>query len=228
MKGLLARMIDYDDKNSLGFRLRAKRIRPLLELVAELHARHGCVRLVDIGGTRTYWKIVPEDVFKKYQLHVTIINLSNTLGDSASEHFDFIEGDGCNLSMLPDKSFHIAHSNSVIEHVGSWVNMKSFANEIRRISECYYVQTPNFWFPVEPHSMSIFSHWLPLNVRIRLLQTRHVGRWRKVDSIDAAMSTFDRIFLLDKHMFRYLFGDATVVFEKFFFFNKSWIAIKKE
>ena len=58
----LARWLsNYDNPRSLGSRLRARRIGPLLQLIEQAYARHGEVRIVDIGGTRAYWRIVPAD-----------------------------------------------------------------------------------------------------------------------------------------------------------------------
>jgi len=81
----------------------------------------------------------------------------------AKDHgpFKFFEADGCNLAAFADHSFDIAHSNSVLEHVGSWARMVQFAKEVSRVSEKYFVQTPNYWFPIEPHFVTPFFQWFP-------------------------------------------------------------------
>ena len=75
---------------------------------------------------------------------------SRGLGDVYKRQpiFSFVEGDGRNLSNFGDKTFDIAHSNSVLEHVGNWEDMHRFAGEIARVGRKYFVQTPSFWFPV--------------------------------------------------------------------------------
>ena len=48
--------------------------------------------------------------------------------------------------------------------------------EIRRVaSAAYWVQTPNFWFPIEPHFLVPAWHWLPEDARVAILRRRGVG-----------------------------------------------------
>ena len=49
------------------------------------------------------------------------------------------------------------------------------AGEVRRVATAYWVQTPNFWFPVEPHFLVPAWHWLPERTRVAILQRRGVG-----------------------------------------------------
>jgi hypothetical protein len=35
------------------------------------------------------------------------------------------------------------------------------ARETVQVGRSYYLQTPNFWFPLEPHYGVPFIHWLP-------------------------------------------------------------------
>jgi SAM-dependent methyltransferase len=59
---------------------------------------------------------------------------------------------------LRDQSFDLAMSNSVIEHVP---DQAKFAAEMMRVGKRLYCQTPSEWFPVEPHYLGLFVHWLP-------------------------------------------------------------------
>lgn len=71
-----------------------------------------------------------------------------------------MKGDATNLSQYSDKSFDIVFSNSVIEHLYTKENQISMAKEVNRVGKNYFIQTPNYWFPIEPHwvfpSFSIF------------------------------------------------------------------------
>ena len=40
---------------------------------------------------------------------------------------------------------------------------------MRRIASAYWVQTPNFWFPIEPHFLMPGWQWMPRAVRTELL-----------------------------------------------------------
>lgn len=126
-----------------------------------------------------------------------------------------------------DKSFDIAHSNSVIEHVGGWVNMVDFAKEIKRLAPKIYVQTPNYWFPLEPHFMFPFFHWLPEPVRVSLSRHFALGHFERANNIDDAVRKVQSINILDTKMFQALFPDASIKKEKFIFMTKSLIAIKE-
>ena len=153
-KKIASLVSDYNDGQSLGSKLRKKRIAPLLAMIEETAKEKGSVSIIDIGGTETYWNIVPKDFLEKNKVTITLINLpsNNKLEDHGCFHFT--EGDACDLSRFEDKAFDIAHSNSVIEHVGDWRRMFIFALELKRVANKYFVQTPNFWFPVEPHCMT--------------------------------------------------------------------------
>jgi ubiquinone/menaquinone biosynthesis C-methylase UbiE len=79
-----------------------------------------------------------------------------------------IVGDARDLSMFADQSFDMVICNSVIEHVGNWLDMRVAANEARRVGKRGWFQAPAFEFPLEQHFLLPFIHWLadPLQVSI--------------------------------------------------------------
>jgi SAM-dependent methyltransferase len=217
---------NYENQASVGSRFRAKRIAPLRKLIETVFREHGTVNMIDVGGTEKYWGIVPRQFLIDNKVSITILNLPGQPLTEAHDPFKFVEGDGCDLSMFDDHSFHVAHSNSVLEHVGDWNRMLQFAGEVSRVSERYFVQTPNYWFPIEPHSMTPFFHWLPKPIRIWLVSHFQLGHWEKAASRDDAVRIVESARLLNKKRFQQLFGDAEISTERFLGLPKSFVAIR--
>ena len=218
----------YADPSSLGSRLRARRVGPLVQLISDAHARYGHVRLLDVGGRKGYWSILPPDFLRQHDVKVELLNLSDDIQGEDDDIFEHVVGDACNLEMYSDKSFHIAHSNSVIEHVGGWGNVKRFASEIRRVASGLFVQTPNFWFPIEPHYMAPFIHWLPRPLQEVMVRRLPLGYFRRKEpDWDSAMACIDATpRLLNARAYRLLFPDCSLVKERFFMLPKSLIAVR--
>jgi hypothetical protein len=221
------KLTNYDNQKSIGSKLRSKRIAPLLEMIDAVSIEHNSVNIIDIGGTERYWGIVSRRSIEKLNVNITIVNISGTLMPRDYGPFKFVEADGCDLVGFQDNSFHIAHSNSVVEHVGDWERMTQFAKELSRVSQQYFVQTPNYWFPIEPHCMTPLYHWLPKPIRVWLVLRYQLGNWGKAASIDHAVRIVESARLLNRKMFQELFKDANVLTEKMFCLPKSFIAIKK-
>jgi hypothetical protein len=105
--------------------------------------------------------------------------------------------------------------------------MVSFSKEISRVASSYFVQTPNYWFPMEPHLMIPFFQWLPKPLQIFLVMKINLGHSSKAESVDKAVRIIESVSLLNKKMFSELFKDAEVKYEFFFLLKKSFIAIRK-
>ncbi len=140
--------------------MRARRFKVFKDLVLGVGGKS--VSILDIGGTIDFWdKHAPflHDVDKP--IDITIINIppittekSHSFGN-VSVHI--VEGDATNMRSIDTFQFDLAFSNSVIEHVGNLYQQMAMANEVMRISKGYFIQTPNYWFPVEPHFL--FPFW---------------------------------------------------------------------
>jgi hypothetical protein len=100
------------------------------------------------------------------------------------------------------------------------------AREIRRLAPAYYVQTPNFWFPYEPHFRFPLFQLLPEQVRYRLLMQFSLGFGGRRETVDAAMRGVQSVDLLDYAQMRELFPDARLVRELFGPLTKSIMAIR--
>lgn len=190
--------------------------------------QYGFVSIIDIGGTEQYWRIVPSQYLKQHNVGITIVNLPGSSLPKDHGPFRFVQADGCDLGCFSDKSFHIAHSNSVVEHVGDWERMVQFAKELSRVAEQSFVQTPNYWFPVEPHSMTPFFHWLPKPLRIWLVMHFQLGGyWKKATSVDEAVRIVESSRLLNRKMLQELFKDGRVLTERYLGLAKSFISIRR-
>ena len=223
-------LADTRDPNSLSTRLRRRRDIKLRALIASIAAPTGSISILDMGGTVEYWERLGIDFLRERGATVTLINRSATeLSDARTYDgiFNYAVGDACDLSQFGDDNFDLAHSNSVIEHVYTWANMKAFASETRRVATFYYVQTPYFWFPIDPHyyKMPLF-HWFPRPTRAWLLSAFPIAHSGTVKTVDAAYEIVDAARLLDYRQFKFLFPDSSTAFERFGGLPKSMIAIR--
>jgi hypothetical protein len=208
---------------------RSQRDANIKALIASAPRRDEYLRIIDIGGSMSYWQRLGIDFLRAHKVKIDLLNL---LDDELHrdvddfEIFSFIVGDA-RATGLSDMSYDICHSNSVIEHVGLWWDFESFANETRRLAPSYYVQTPNFWFPIEPHFWRLpLFHWLPRPIRIRLFQYLPLATVGRAPDYRTACYFADRARLLNRPQMKCLFPDSDLLPERIIFFNKSYIAIR--
>lgn len=213
----------YGDAQSLAFRCRTRRFARIRPLIERIIAEKGACRILDLGGTEYYWAIFGDFVAER-PIEIDLLNLRAV--PVRSEKVRSLQGDATDLSSVDDMSYDLVHSNSVIEHVGSWRQMTAMAANVRRLAPAYYVQTPYFWFPVEPHFRAVGFHWLPEQIRARLLMRLNLGFGGKRETLDAAMQAVQSAALLDLGQFRELFPDASIERERFFGLTKSLMAIR--
>jgi len=187
-------------------------------------AEKGSCHILDIGGTAGYWKSYREKI--PAGVSISLVNLTREEVPSG-DIFNSLVGDARNLSEFADQSFDIVYSNSVIEHVGLWRDMAAMAKEVRRLAPRYFIQTPNYWFPIEAHYRLPYFHLLPDPVKQTLLLRGRRGFVPQAKDIGEASSRTQYAFLLTKRQMEFLFPEAQVEREKFFGFTKSLIAIKE-
>lgn len=124
----------------------------------------------------------------------------------------FVRADARELPFLAGE-YAIAYSNSVVEHVVEPADRRRYADEVRRVGRRYFVQTPNRWFPVEPHALLPLVHFLPRALGRRL--------WRLGVSDDP----FDNTRLLGARELRRLFPDGEIVRERVGPLTKSLVVV---
>jgi hypothetical protein len=104
--------------------------------------------------------------------------------------------------------------------------MRQFSREVSRVADKYFVQTPNYWFPIEPHFMTLFFHWLPKPLRVWAMLKFSLGSEERRTTVDSAVRAVENARLLDKRMFGALFPDARIQIERVLLLPKSLIAIR--
>jgi hypothetical protein len=224
--GMTRWLTDYRNPRDVRSRLRRRRAAPLRAMIEATYRRRGRVDLVDIGGTRTYWNILPPEFLRDHHVAITLVNLPGAPLPALEPGFSWVGADACDLSCFADNQFDIVHSNSVVEHLGSWARMKQFAREARRLAPALFIQTPNFWFPIEPHLMTPGFQWLPVQLQAALLVRTGLGYLVRAPNLDEAMSKAEQIRLLDAKALATLFPDATILREQFGPLTKSLIAVR--
>jgi len=116
------------------------------------------------------------------------------------------------LDGLPfaDGEFDLAYCSSVIEHVAPR-DREAFARELRRVARGWYVQTPAYSFPIEPHALLPGAHWLPVRLRRVYWRAGVAGAW-------------EDIALLRRAEMAALFGEP--VAERLGPLVKSWVSVR--
>jgi SAM-dependent methyltransferase len=122
----------------------------------------------------------------------------------------FVHADPAAGLPFADNEFDLAYCSSVIEHVPP-ARRAMFASELRRVGRGWFVQTPAFSFPIEPHSLLPAAHWLPPRLRRRYWRLGAAGEW-------------EQISLLRRSEIEALFGSALP--ERVGPLVKSWVCVR--
>jgi hypothetical protein len=214
----LKKFFDNRQAGSLAARMRRRRFAFFLSLLDRVPRP---AKILDVGGTQSFWEVMGHT--NLHDLRVTLLNLESQPVSGSS--FESIAGDARDLSRYPDASFDVVFSNSVIEHLGpSFGDQQQMANEIRRVGQRYFVQTPNRHFPIEPHFLTPGFQFLPVSVRVWAVTHFDVGWYRKFADRDAARREVESISLLTERQIRRLFPGALIYKEDFVGLTKSFVA----
>lgn len=187
-----------------------------MALFIETMGIKGGEKVIDLGGTPSFWADCP------YSLEITIVNLPgfNPPEPGDTHHkITLIEGDACDINFAGDNSFDIAHSNSVIEHVGDETNQARLANEAHRLAPRYWVQTPSIWFPIEAHNNMPFWLFYP-----PVLKRALIRRWRQ--KLPAWTEMVEGTTVLMRNDIQNMFPDGTIWTERVLGFAKSYVVYR--
>src|SRR4051794_14619722 len=203
------RSVTPDVYGSSPARLRSRLASPLAARARERrHARlfpltgvRPGMRVVDVGcGALGLRALEPA-------LDITGVDLVDRPGYPG----DFVRADAAAHLPFDDGAFDLAYASSVIEHVAPQRRAR-FAGELRRVAGGWYVQTPAWSFPVEPHALLPAAHWLPARLRRPYWRLGAQGPW-------------EDIRLLRRSELEALFPGGAVVAERLGPLAKGWVAI---
>jgi len=220
MTAIIDKIYNHQNSNSLASKLRKKRFAFFQFLLESLPSP---IKVLDVGGTLSFWEniCILHEVNKK--IDITIINRYLEENNSAYPNIKQFVGDATNMKTFKDKEFDVIFSNSVIEHVGDYEQQLKMARELMRVSKRYFLQTPNLYFPIEPHFVFPFFQFLPIEMRILLLSKFDLGWMKKTSNKEKAREIITGIKLLKKNEFTNLFPNSNLYEEKFLGLTKSFI-----
>jgi len=182
------------------------------------------IKILDIGGTEDYWNSMGLNLGNN--IEIVLLNLYKIEVSGAG--FSSIKGDACHLEGMADKSFDLVFSNSVIEHLFSIQNQQKMASEVKRVGKNYYIQTPNKFFPIEPHWIFPFFQFLPFGLKVYLTKNFNLGHIPKAKNKQEAIDLVNEVNLLSKKELENLFSESKLYIEKFMGFHKSYAVYKIE
>jgi SAM-dependent methyltransferase len=130
--------------------------------------------------------------------------------DQPSYPGPFVRADPADGLPFADDAFDLVYCSSVIEHVPP-ARRAAFAAELRRVGRGWFVQTPAFGFPLEPHALLPGAHWLPRRLRRPYWRLGATGGWEEIS-------------LLRRSELESLFGPALP--ERVGPLVKSWVCVR--
>lgn len=190
--------------------------------------------ILDLGGSNgVYMDRFKKDFGKSFNILIADIN-ERSLESAREKGFEtrYLDGGKEGFS-FNDSEFDCIFCNSVIEHVTiskdeiwetrnnfrerSLLIQKKFADEIRRCSKSYYVQTPHRHFPIEAHTWFPFIGFMPRIIQVLFIKGLNKFWFKK---------TTPDWNLLDENQMKEFFPDAKITVIKKMGFKKEIIAIK--
>jgi hypothetical protein len=218
MMDALRKLANNQQGSSLAAKWRRKRFVLFESLVSQLGTSY---TVLDVGGTEVFWEVM--GFAQEPDTKVVLLNVHEAA--TSRPNFTSTVGDARNMSGFKDNQFDVVFSNSVIEHVGGYDDQRLMADEIRRVGMRYFVQTPNRFFPIEPHFLFPFFQFLPLSLKVFLVRHFDLGFYARgaIPDKRRAVEIVSSIRLLTERELRNLFPEGTMYKEKLFGMTKSFI-----
>jgi hypothetical protein len=207
---------DPAEGKSLSSRRREVRFQELVRRFPRLRD----MRVLDLGGTPDFWRSVPVR-----PAFVTTMNLDEYR--PAESWLEHVVGDACVESSLDSCSgrYDLVVSNSLIEHVGGFQRRQDLAEIVMSTAPRYWVQTPDRYFPIEPHYIAPGFQFLPPGVRAAAVQHWPLAHER-VRTRQEALAQVLMIDLIGANELSFLFPAADIWHERYCGLSKSIVAVK--
>lgn len=214
---ILRKLVRGDIKGNPANYFRNKRARLLIQLLGNNAKKN--LRILDIGGTDYFWETI--DIQQRQSWKITLLN--NEFIENKKSEFNYLFGNALDLSSIDNSSFDFIYSNSVIEHVGNFEAQKQFANQVLSFNKPYFIQTPNYYFPFEPHFLVLGFHFLPVKIRAFLIRHFNLGWYKREKDYHKSLELATSIRLMKLKELKLIFPNAKIIREKILFLTKSFI-----
>lgn len=210
------RLADPHEPRSLSSSRRAKRFAELVRRFPDLAQ----MRVLDLGGTPDFWRSAPVQ-----PAYVTTMNLDTWTADEP--WLDHVTADACDVSSLDRCAgdYDLVVSNSLIEHVGGFLKRQELAHVVEKAAPSHWVQTPDRYFPIEPHFVGPGFQFLPVRARAELVRRWPIAHER-VHTSEEALAQVLTIELISSAELAHLFPGSTIWHERLAGLSKSIVAVR--
>lgn len=219
MTAIIGKIYDHQRSDSLAANLRKKRLALFKELIESINHP---LKILDVGGRESFWQRAGFLEQEMSNIKITLLNINPREAQVTHPNVKSVVGDARNMQQFEDNEFDVVFSNSVIEHVGEYNAQLQMANEVIRVGKRYFVQTPNLYFPIEPHFVFPLFQFIPLNLRVWLMTHFDLGWHKKIADQQSALELVSSVRLMSKKEVLALFPNANLFEEKFFGLTKSF------
>lgn len=177
------------------------------------------MRVLDLGGYPAFWMRDPRPAA------VTTVNIDSA--ETPQPWMSHVVADAClPPAGLRAEQFDLVVSNSLLEHVGGYYRRRMLADVVHSAAERHWIQTPNRYFPVEPHWLAPGWQFLAVPARARILQHWSISHDRPADrraALDVVLSTE----LVSRAEMQLVFPDSEIWCERVLGLAKSLVAVRQ-
>ncbi|HLH47436.1 MAG TPA: hypothetical protein VKV25_09765 [Acidimicrobiales bacterium] len=200
---------------SLGAWTRRRRSQQLVAAFPELSA----MSVLDLGGTEHFWE-------SAVARPSSVVLLNPDEQPTTLPWIRSVAGDACDPPAdIRATQFDLVFSNSTIEHVGGHLRRRQFADTVRTAAPRAWVQTPNRYFPLEPHWVLPAGQFIPPRPRAAIVRRWPLRPRGFPRDVRTALNEIMDIELLSRAQLAWYFPEATIRSERVLGLAKSLIAV---